>query len=46
MTAHVVAVIDVTHPETFRRYVEKASEALAKHGGRVIAVGAPDGEPK
>ena len=44
MIAHVAAVIEVTDPDTFERYVARAAEALKKHDGRVAAVAAPEGE--
>ena len=38
MTTYAVAYLNVQDRETFQAYREKASAALAKHGGRIAAV--------
>lgn len=43
MTSYVVVQLAVKDPAKFGAYREKAGEALAKHGGAVIA-GGPDAE--
>jgi len=42
MPVHVVAVAEVKDPETMGQYSQKAGAALAKHGGRIVSVAAPD----
>jgi uncharacterized protein (DUF1330 family) len=37
MTVHALALITVTDPESLGKYREIAGEALAKHGGKVVA---------
>lgn len=42
MTTYAVAYLNVRDPETFGKYREKATEALARHGGKVaVAVPQP-----
>lgn len=43
MTVQYLALIYVTNPEKLGQYREVAADALAKHGGRVVA-GLPDPE--
>jgi uncharacterized protein (DUF1330 family) len=37
--AYVVTRVDVTDPEAYARYAGAATEAIATHGGRVLARG-------
>lgn len=39
MTAYVVAEVDVTDPEAYRRYAALTSETVSRHGGRFIVRG-------
>lgn len=36
MTAHAIVTLNVTKPEKLAIYREKATEALAKHGGSIL----------
>lgn len=39
MTTYAVALLKITDKEALGRYREKAADALAKHGGAVVAAG-------
>mmetsp|Transcript_18308 Transcript_18308/g.29248 ORF Transcript_18308/g.29248 Transcript_18308/m.29248 type:complete len:94 (+) Transcript_18308:37-318(+) len=36
MTTHAVVFLKITNPESLALYREKAADALARHGGRVV----------
>lgn len=39
MSAYVIAAIDVTDPETYKGYSERAPATIEKYGGRYLARG-------
>jgi len=39
MTVQAIVLLNINDMETMKKYREKAGEALAKHGGRVVSAG-------
>ncbi len=39
MPAYIIGRIEITDPETYRKYVEAVSDVVARHGGRYLVRG-------